>query len=119
MLVTDGQSAAFTETLPVTAAEAIRQGWQDPIRCLKRKGRYFQKQTADGVVPYLLQFNDDDVLLAIYFFSLVEMPSPPWQFEDLGLIGVVGMEAEHWSLPIFFRDSIFACGKRRPSGSSS
>ena len=64
--------------IPLTASEAVSQGWEDPIRCFKRKGRYFQKETVDGPINYLLQYNEDDVLLAIYFYSLVEMPSPPW-----------------------------------------
>ena len=111
--------------IPLTASEALSQGWEDPIRCFKRKGRYFQKETVDGPINYLLQYNEDDVLLAIYFYSLVEMPSPPWQYEEAGLLGVIGgaktgsMEIEHWSLPIFFRDPLYACGKRMPAASSS
>ena len=118
MYLTTGGNSVLREIVPLTEAAALQQGWEDPVRCFKRKGRYFQKENTDGSTPYLLQFNSSDVLLAIYLYSLVEMPSPPWQYEDKGLIGVKNMGVVHWSLPVFFRDPIYACGKISSLGST-
>ena len=100
--------------LPLTVAEAVATGWEDPIVCLPQKGRYFEKKDTTGrLTPYMLMFNDEDELMGMYMFSETEMPSPPWVHVQR-LQGVYDLEYEHWSLEIMFKSPSLACGSRRP-----
>ena len=52
-----GQGTAYrediSEELPLTAAEAVTAGWEDPVLCSGGRGRYFRK-VGDQQVPYFL-----------------------------------------------------------------
>ena len=99
----------FSHYLPLTTAEAVAAGWEDPILCSPGRGRYFWKGTPDEGEPYFLLYTDQDELIGIYQFIQTEMPAP-WRMVD-ELIGGGGLRLleEHWSLLIFFRDSTRAC----------
>ena len=111
VVITTGAGAAVSEDLPLTAALATTAGWADLVRCFKGKGRYFEKPDAQGAAgPYLLMYNNDDELIGVYLTSRTEMPAPPWEYAENGLLGVANYEFEHWSLPVYLKDPVFACG---------
>ena len=102
----------FGLELPITAAEAVAAGWQDPRLCRVGRGRYFQKGIVGEGEPYFLMYNNFDRLIGIYQFSETEMP-PPWEQMD-SLAGGSGediIDFEHWGLFVYFQDSTRACGK--------
>ena len=95
------------EELPLTAAQAVAAGWEDPILCSPGRGRYFQKVGQD--VPYMLMYDSADDLIGIYQISNTEKSSP-WQHTE-EIVGGAGpiIEYEHWGLFVFFRDPVQAC----------
>ena len=101
-------NVAVDEDLPLTAAEAVAAGWEDPILCSTGRGRYFQK-TGGEEIPYLLMYDAADELIGIYQTSETEMP-PPWEFtqEIYGGGGPV-LDYQHWGLFVYFRDPLQAC----------
>ena len=115
--------------LPLTGDEATASGWADPLRCAAysanrirfnvstREGRFLSKEGESYFLVYRAS-EANDALLAIYFFSDSEMPAP-WLYEKDGLIGVLGLEFEHWGLPIFFRYHGQPCGQRSFAASGS
>jgi hypothetical protein len=114
--------------LPLTAAEAVADGWTDPIFCSVGRGRYFQKGPAGEGEPFFLMYNGDDELigmyqfsksemptddelLGMYLFSKSEMPSPWHRWDELkGGGGLTLIDFEHWSLVVFTQDATRACG---------
>ena len=99
------------EELPLTAAEAVAAGWQDPILCSVGRGRYFKK-TGGGEVPYLLMYDSEDQLTGMYLVSETEMPLPWERTEDIsGGAGPV-LDYEHWGLFVYFREPLNACTAR-------
>jgi hypothetical protein len=92
---------------PLTGAEAVAQGWKDPVLCSQGRGKYYEKIAQD--VPYFLMYDSADDLIGIYQFTTNEMP-PPWELTEVvyGGAGPV-IEYEHWGLFIYFRDSTRAC----------
>ena len=96
------------EVLPLTTAEAVAAGWQDPIICSVGRGRYFKK-AGDAKAPYLLMYDAADRLTGMYMVSQTEMP-PPWELteEISGGAGAV-LDYEHWGLFVYFRDPLKAC----------
>ena len=97
--------------LPLTAAEAVAAGWEDPILCSVGRGRYFQKAPDAADDPFFLMFNSEDELIGIYLVSKNEMPSPPWRRVDelKGAGSKTIIDAAHWSLIVYFRDPARAC----------
>ena len=101
----------WEEALPLTAAEAVAAGWEDPILCSAGRGRYFKK-SGGGEVPYLLMYDSEDQLTALYFVSETEMPLPWEHTEDIaGGAGPV-LDYEHWGLFVYFREPLNACTAR-------
>ena len=96
------------EDLPLTAAEAVAAGWEDPILCSVGRGRYFKK-AGDVEAPYLLMYDAADRLTGMYMVSQTEMPLP-WELteEISGGAGAV-LDYEHWGLFVYFRDPLKAC----------
>ena len=112
LVLSGGPRDSVPVDVPLTATEAVAAGWEDPIICFPRKGRYFQKEVDGQLTSYLLMYNDAGQLRAMYNFSDIEMP-PPW--ERVGLLrGVPDLEYEHWALEVTFRAPQLACGARRP-----
>ena len=110
VVVTTGAGSAAAADLPLTALDAQAAGWTDLVRCFKGKGRYFEHMDAEGNPdPFVLAFNTEDELIGVYLTSRVEM-EPPWEYMPDGLLGVPNYEFEHWSLPVYFKDSTLACG---------
>ena len=98
-------------SLPLTAAEAVADGWTDPVFCSSGRGRYFQKGPAGEGEPYFLMYNGDDELIGIYQFSKSEMPVPWKRLDELrGGGGKVLIDFEHWSLLVYVQDPTRACG---------
>ena len=99
------------EALPLTAAEAVAAGWEDPILCSVGRGRYFQK-SGGGEVPYLLMYDSEDQLTGMYLVSETELP-PPWERteEIAGGAGPV-LDYDHWGLFVYFREPLRACVAR-------
>ena len=98
-------------SLPLTAAEAVADGWTDPIFCSVGRGRYFQKGPVGEGEPFFLMYNADDELLGMYLFSKSEMPSPWHRWDELkGGGGLTLIDFEHWSLVVFTQDATRACG---------
>ena len=97
--------------LPLTAAEAVADGWTDPIFCSVGRGRYFQKGPAGEGEPFFLMYNGDDELIGMYLFTKFEAPSPWHRWDDLrGGGGKVLIDFEHWGLIVFLQDATQACG---------
>ena len=95
----------WSEALPLTAAEAVTAGWEDPGLCSSGRGRYFQKEGA----PYHLLYNHRDDLIGIYHFSENEMP-PPWEkLDELKGGGRITILEEHWGIFVYFQDPTRAC----------
>lgn len=100
----------FATALPMTAAEAVADGWKDPILCRVGRGRYFQKGDLDEGEQYFLMYNSKDNLIGVYHFSEFEMPSPWGQMDTLeGGGGLTIIDFPHWGLFIYFQDSLRAC----------
>ena len=98
-------------SLPLTAAEAVADGWTDPVFCSPGRGRYFQKGSAGEGEPFFLMYNGDDRLIGMYQFSKSEMPVPWHRWDDLrGGGSQVLIDFEHWGLIVFFQDPTRACG---------
>ena len=111
VIISTGSGSTVTADLPLTAAEATSAGWTDLIRCFRGRGRYFEKKDATGQPgPNMLMFNDENELIGVYLVSRIEMPVPPWEYMEDGLIGVMSYEFEHWGLPIYMKDPTLACG---------
>jgi len=113
-------SAALSKRIPLTAAGAIGEGWEDPHRCVATKegrvsrtpGKFFARTPGGEGTPYMLLYTTGGPLLGIYFFSEAEMPSP-WEHQEAGLIAVNNMSFEHWGLNVHVRDRFEACGPIR------
>ncbi len=98
-------------SLPLTAAEAVADGWTDPIFCSAGRGRYFQKGPAGEGEPFFLMYNGDDELIGMYQFSKSEMPTPWKRLDELrGGGGLTLIDFEHWGLLVYFQDPTRACG---------
>ena len=99
------------EALPLTAAEAVAAGWEDPILCSVGRGRYFQKSGGEEV-PYILMYDSEDQLTGMYLVSETEMP-PPWERTE-NISGGAGpvLDYEHWGLFVYFREPLNACVSR-------
>ncbi len=98
-------------SLPLTAAEAVADGWTDPILCSSGRGRYFQKGAAGEGEPFFLMYNADDQLIGMYLFSMSEMPTPWKRLDELrGGGGLTLLDFEHWGLLEYFQDPSRACG---------
>ena len=110
LILSGGPLDSVSLDLPLTAAEAVAAGWEDPIICFPRKGRYFRKEVDGQLTSYLLMYNDEGQLRGMYNFSNDEMP-PPWE-RACGLRGVPELEYEHWALEVTFRSPQLACGVR-------
>ena len=102
-----------SEHLPLTAAEAVTAGWEDPILCSQGRGRYFRK-VGGQEVPYFLMYNVTDDLIGIYQFSETQMPLPWRRWEELKASGDLTLLGDHWGLLVFFRDPLEAC--KKPGG---
>ena len=102
-----------SEHLPLTAAEAVTAGWEDPILCSQGRGRYFRK-IGGQQVPYFLMYNVSDDLIGIYQFSETEMPLPWRRWEELEASGNLTLLGDHWGLLVYFRDPLEAC--KKPGG---
>ena len=111
LVLSGGPRDSVSLDLPLTAAEAVAAGWEDPVICFPRKGRYFRKEIDGQLTSYLLMYNDEGQLRGMYNFSNDEMP-PPWQ-RVCGLRGVPELEYEHWALEVSFRAPQLACGVRK------
>ena len=112
VVLSGGPRDSVSVDLPLTAAEAVAAGWEDPVLCFPRKGRYFRKEIDGQLTSYLLMYNHEGQLLGIHNFSKNEMPSPPWE-RVCGLHGVPELEYEHWALEVTFRSPQLACGARK------
>ena len=102
------------EELPLTAAEAVAAGWQDPILCSVGRGRYFKK-TGGEEVPYILMYDSAGDLIGLYQYlvSETEIPAPWERTEEIsGGAGPV-LDYEHWGLFVYFRDPLRACTTRQ------
>ena len=98
-------------TLPLTTAEAVADGWTDPIFCSSGRGRYFQKGPAGEGEPFFLMYNAEDQLIGMYQFSKYEMPSPWKRLDELrGGGGLSLINFEHWGLLVYNQDPTRACG---------
>ena len=111
VVLSGGPRDSVSLDLPLTAAEAVAAGWEDPVLCFARKGRYFRKEIDGQLASYMLMYNDDGQLRGMYNFSSNEMP-PPWELVT-GLRGVPELD-EHWALEVTFRSPQLACGARKP-----
>ena len=99
-------------SLPLTAAEAVAAGWNDPIFCSSGRGRYFQKGPVGEGEPFFLMYNGDDQLIGMYQFSKYEMPIPWKRLDELrGGGGFTLIPFEHWGLIVYYQDPTRACGK--------
>jgi hypothetical protein len=109
--------AADIIDLPLTTADAVAAGWEDPILCSPGRGRYFTKGPAGEADPYVLMYNDVDELIGIYLYIKSEMP-PPWdKIDELrGGGGIPVVDFEHWGLFVYFQDSVRACRVSRTKG---
>ena len=98
----------WSEELPLTAAEAVAVGWNDPLLCDQGRGKYFQKVASEGF-PYTLMYSSENELIGIYLISDTEKPDP-WELteEIKGGAGPI-IDYEHWGLFIYFRDPTRAC----------
>ena len=95
-------------SLPMTAADAVSAGWEDPFLCSSGRGRYFQNKAVE--VPAFLMFNYEDRLIGVYLASESEMPSPWRLTEELsGGGGILLIEEDHWGLFVYFQDPTRAC----------
>ena len=112
VVLSGGPRDSVSVDLPLTDAEAVAAGWEDPVLCFARKGRYFRKETDGQLASYMLMYNDAGQLRGMYTFSNNEMPSPPWELVT-GLRGVPELEYEHWALEVTFRSPQLACGARK------
>ena len=70
-------------SLPLTAAEAVADGWTDPIFCSPGRGRYFQKGPAGEGEPFFLMYNGADELIGMYQFTRSETPTPWKRLDEL------------------------------------
>ena len=111
LVLSGGPRDSVPVDLPLTAAEAVAAGWEDPIICLPRKGRYFRKEIDGQLTSQLLMYNNEDQLLGIYMISKNEMP-PPWE-RVCAVRGVPELEYEHWAMEVLFRSPKLACGARK------
>ena len=110
-------SADSAIELPLTTAEAVAAGWKDPVLCSIGRGRFFQKGPAGEGEPYFLMYNSFDDLIGVYLYSETEMPLP-WERHDLlsGGGGLTIIDYPHWSLVVYFRDSVRACKAKEGAG---
>ena len=98
-------------SLPLTAAEAVADGWTDPIFCSPGRGRYFQKGPAGEGEPFFLMYNGADELIGMYQFTRSETPTPWKRLDELrGGGGLTIIDFEHWGLLVYFQDPTRACG---------
>ena len=111
VVITNGAGVALPAELPLKADLAAAAGWTDLVRCFKGRGRYFEKLDAQGTPgPYLLMYDNDDELIGVHLVSRTEMPVPPWEHAEDGLLGVTNYEFVQWSLPVYFKRPVLACG---------
>jgi hypothetical protein len=104
-----GAEHRVTEDMPLTATQAVADGWRDSGACVEGRGRYFQKGGPDEGPPYLLMYSSLDELIGIYQVSTVEMPSPWQQQESLQGAGATLVSIPHWSLLVYFKNPARAC----------
>ena len=108
-----------SEALPLTAAEAVTAGWDDPIMCDPGRGRYFRKGPEGEGEPYFLMYDVEDKLIGIYLHSEAEMPLPWRRWEELLAAGGQTFLGDHWGLLVYFRDPTRSCkktGDQDPTG---
>ena len=97
--------------LPLTAAEAVADGWTDPIFCSVGRGRYFQKGPVGEGEPFFLMYSADDELIGMYLFNKFEMPIPWKRLDELrGGGGLTLIDFEHWGMLVYTQDPTRACG---------
>ena len=118
-LVLQTEDPTLSRDLPLTAAEAVDEGWRDPGKCLSQNnllGRYFGWTVAAEPErpPYLPIYDADDALLGVYMFGETEL-APPWQHQENGLADVENMDFEHWGVHVYVRDTATACQVTAPS----
>ena len=122
-LVLNADNGDQAAELALTAAEAVLNGWKDPVLCYKgsgsfvgknvsdeRLGRYFHNESAGETPSYLSIYNETGELLGVYLISPIELPAP-WKHQPEGLQNV--LTSEHWGLPLYVRETKEACGERK------
>jgi len=103
ILVTQGD---FT-SLPMTLDEAKGQGYEPVTPCEPIMGIHAAKFVEGNLQFPVLLFNDKDELIGIDLESMTEQPYPPWEHLP---IGHPQHEYEHWSLHMYIKDPVGACG---------
>jgi hypothetical protein len=96
------------EELPRTLEDAKAVGWVPLGECVPNMGIHAAK-VVDGKpdASLLLLFNSKGELTGVELESLNAQQSPPWEHLEQGH---PGMEFEHWTLHIYFKDPATACG---------
>ena len=89
--------------VPLTATEALADGWQVSSVCFSGRGTYYQKSPGGRGDPYALMYSINGDLLGVYLVSENEMP-PPWQYATtLSPGGRTIIDFEHWGIFVYFQ----------------
>tara|TARA_B000000460_G_scaffold239791_1_gene204696 strand:- start:101 stop:601 length:501 start_codon:yes stop_codon:yes gene_type:complete len=99
------RNESFEEQLPLTATDAINNGWIINSNCDLTNGRFFNKPE----IPYLLGYDTTDDLLSIYLFSKEKMPEPWVNSNTVDTNLYPSINYEHSKLIIHFKDPANAC----------
>jgi len=103
LLVTQGD---FT-SIPMTLDEAKEQGYVLLSPCVPMMGLHAAKIVEGKPQLPALLFNDKGELIGVDLESMAEQPYPPWEHLPQGH---PTMEFEHWTLHMYFKDPVGACG---------
>ena len=99
------RNESFEEQLPLTATDAINNGWIINSNCDLTNGRFFYKPQ----ISYLLGYDTKDELLSIYIFSREKMPEPWVRSSTIDTNLYPSINYEHSKLIVHFKDPANAC----------
>ncbi len=102
LLVTQGDFAS----IPMTLDEAKEQGYVPLSPCVPVMGIHAAKIVGGIPQDPILLFSDKGELIGAELESMTEQPYPPWEHRPEGH---PGMEFEHWTLHMYFKDPVGAC----------
>jgi hypothetical protein len=94
------------DNLPLTADDALGDGWIDTGECVPDMGRHFIKMAGEQPGPLVLLYNPAGDLVSVELESISEQPTPPWEYLAEGH---PGMAFEHWTIHIWFSNPADAC----------
>ena len=105
-------SDVTSDQMPQTSVEAEATGWDGSIRCVRKKGRFYQKDGEDGPYPLILMYNREDQLIGMRIISTTQQPTSLWQHEPEGIQSseVTNMEFEQWITGIYLIEPSKSCG---------